>query len=333
MSPFTENIRRFLLKHSLHETPGILAVSGGPDSLALAAAMSELNVPTITIGHFNHQLRGADSDGDEAFVQSFAAEANLPFVVGHAAVAEEARDSRTNIEDAARTARYRWLAETARQFGAAWIATGHTADDQAETILHHFLRGTGIRGLAGMPEVRELEAGVSLIRPMLALRRSDVVDYLAERNLAPRHDATNDDTNRTRSRLRHETLPSLSADYNPRLVEVLGRLGEQCREMQILLDGLAADLLSHAELPRAGDMCIVRAATIADAPPIVAAEAFRGLWRREGWPMGEMNYDDWRHLVAFAHQSNGARDFPGLIHIRRIGAVLQLSCHNHRDPS
>ena len=324
MSPFTEHIRRFLSKHSLLKKPGILAVSGGPDSLALAAAMSELNLPSLTIAHFNHQLRGADSDRDEAFVQSFAGESKLPCVVGRAAVADEARESRTNLEDAARTARYRWLAETARQFGAAWVATGHTADDQAETILHHFLRGTGIRGLGGMPAVRELEPGIALVRPLLGLRRSDVFGYLAERSLTPCHDATNNDTDRTRSRLRHETIPALSAEYNPALVEVVGRLGEQCRELQSLVDSLAGDLLTRAELPPAGNMRIMRAASIAEASPIIAAEAFRLIWRREGWPMGEMNYDDWRFLVALAHQTNGARDFAGPIHVRRVGAVIQL---------
>ncbi|MBX9681804.1 MAG: tRNA lysidine(34) synthetase TilS [Gemmataceae bacterium] len=319
----------FLRKHSLLNVPGVLAVSGGPDSLALATAFieksGEVGIPPIHLAHFNHKLRGADSDADESFVNDFAARFHVPFRSTQCDIAAAACEAKANLEETARTARYGWLADVTREVGARWIATGHTADDQAETILHHFLRGAGIRGLGGMPEVRELKPGIALVRPLLGLLRADVLAYLAKRNLTPRHDATNDDVDRTRSRLRHETIPALSAQFNPALIEVVGRLGEQCREVQSLIDSLAGDLLIRAELPRAGDMCIVRAPTIADASPILAAEAFRLIWRREGWPMGEMNYDDWRHLAVLARQTKGARDFPGPIHVRRVGGVIQLS--------
>jgi len=329
MSRLYDQLYAFLRKHSLLGVRGVLAVSGGPDSLALAAAFAELSgdadFPPLHLAHFNHKLRGADSDADEQFVRSFAAERRIEFRSSHRDIAALARESKTNLEEMARTARYRWLAEVAREVGARWIATGHTADDQAETILHNVLRGSGIRGLGGMPEARELEPGILLVRPLLNVRRSEIVAFLAERKLVARHDVTNEDTQRTRSRLRHETLPALSRDFNPALVDVLARIGEQCREVQSLLDLLASDLLNRAELPAAGDLKILHAKTIADANPVVAAEAFRALWRREFWPMGEMNYEDWRSLIDLSHQTSGARDLPGPVRVRRAGAVLQLS--------
>src|SRR5207237_1638397 len=120
--------------------------------------------------------------------------------------------------------RYRWLAETAREVGARWVATGHTADDQAETVLHRLLRGTGLQGLRGIAARRDLEPGVGVVRPLLQTTRGEVIAYLDGLGHPYRVDATNSDLSYTRNRIRAELLPLLAARYNPAVVRVLARL-------------------------------------------------------------------------------------------------------------
>lgn len=328
MSTLSDRVRESLRRLGLLDQPGVLAVSGGPDSMGLAAAAVDLarseHMVRPTVAHFNHQLRGDESDADEAFVEAFAESRSLAFRSGRLDVAAFAQQTGRNLEEAARDARYAWLVSVARDLGATWIATGHSADDQAETILHHLLRGSGLRGLGGMPELRPLAEGVCLVRPLLQVRRAAIAGFLETQGVTARRDATNDDCRRTRSRLRHATLPALAAEYNPALVDVLVGLGEQCREAAEAIEAVAAQLLAAAELPRAGPLHVLRAAPLAEANRTVACEAFRLLWRREGWPAGGMRFDDWRSLAALAEQPSGAHDYPGPIRVRRIGGVLQI---------
>jgi tRNA(Ile)-lysidine synthetase-like protein len=160
-----DSLMRVLSRHALTDRFGIIAVSGGPDSTALAHLSVQLvrqgKLAGVTFAHLNHQLRGGDSDGDERFVLGLPAAWGVPEVrvmSGRVDVAARAREAGDNLENVGRQTRYSWLAETARSLGAGWVATGHTADDQAETVLHHFLRGSGAAGLAGIPECRALES-------------------------------------------------------------------------------------------------------------------------------------------------------------------------------
>src|SRR5205823_11908216 len=134
-------------------------------------------------------------------------------------VAAVAQGSGRGIEETARDERYRFLEVTAVAIGCRAIATAHTADDQAETILHHVLRGTGLAGLRGIPRARELASGITLIRPLLDLERSVVLDYLAKIGQDFRDDASNRDEAYTRNRIRHQLLPLLAREYNPHIGE------------------------------------------------------------------------------------------------------------------
>jgi tRNA(Ile)-lysidine synthase len=310
----------------------VVAVSGGADSVALAraAVATRPNATPLVLAHLNHQLRGDDSDADEAFVVelharlSGAGAANVHCVHEHRDVGAEARTLGVNLEAHARQVRYQWLQETARKFGIRWIATGHTANDQAETILHRLLRGTGLQGLRGIGARRDLDAGVSVVRPLLRATRADVLGYLEELGQLFRHDRTNDNLDLTRNRIRLELLPLLAARYNPAIVSILTRLADQADEAFRDTEQAAARLLQDAERPRAGETLVLDCPTLTPAPRRLVREAFRLLWRRENWPTNEMDYAAWDRLAALVFGEANAVDLPDGIRARRRDRVVQI---------
>src|SRR5688500_7649333 len=189
----------------------VLAVSGGADSTAL---MLGTNTIAETLGlrpvvaHFDHGLRPTSAE-DAAWVARRAADLGLPIVTERGDVLGAASASGRRIEETARRLRYEFLARTAERCEAAFAATAHTADDLAETVLFHVLRGTGLRGLRGIPPRRRLVPGVTLVRPMLDVSRSDVERYLASCGQEFLSDPSNADAAFTRSRFRHDLLPTL----------------------------------------------------------------------------------------------------------------------------
>ncbi|HVA71575.1 MAG TPA: tRNA lysidine(34) synthetase TilS [Candidatus Limnocylindrales bacterium] len=196
-----------------------VAVSGGADSIALLRVLEELRGElgiTLCVLHFNHQLRGAESDTDEAFVKSLAHASNLEIITGRANVADIAKQCGWNLEDAARRVRYKFFERTMSEGAAKRVATAHTADDQAETVLARLIRGTGLAGLSSIYPVRD-----SVIRPFLDVRRADLRAFLAERKQEWREDATNRDTRRLRARVRDRLLPELEQNFSQSIVERL----------------------------------------------------------------------------------------------------------------
>jgi tRNA(Ile)-lysidine synthase len=309
-----------------------VAVSGGPDSVALLCALVELRdtagAGPLVIAHLNHRLRGEESDADEAFVRALRASLTAAGHIGLELCCEgidvAARAEGQNLEEIARQVRYEWLAGVAREYRLELVATGHTADDQAETVLHRLLRGSGLQGLRGIAAQRELESGIAVIRPLLAVSRADVLAYLAERGQVYRTDSSNADPGRTRNRIRHELLPLLAAHYNPGVKHILCRLADQAEELFDSLEPQARRLLSEAELPRAGTLLIFDRARLAAAPRHLVREAFRLAWSREGWPMGRMGYAEWERLAAVASGEAAAAEFPGGVRARGTDRVVQV---------
>jgi tRNA(Ile)-lysidine synthase len=202
----------------------VAAVSGGADSLCLLGVLLDLRerghplAPTeVVVAHLDHGLRGEAGGADVRFVAALAGEMGLRCVAERADVAALARSERCSLEAAARQARYAFLRRVAAAVGAARICTGHTRDDQAETVLLHFLRGSGLAGLAGMAPL----AG-EIARPLLEVTRAETEAYCAARGWQPRADASNADLRFARNRVRHELLPLLER-YNPNLRETLAR--------------------------------------------------------------------------------------------------------------
>lgn len=225
--------------------PVAVAVSGGVDSTALAAALVERarrHRLAVSIAHVHHGLRGAEADADEAAVRTLAAKLGVPFAaarVAPRAVRAEAPSSRVRptVQEAARRLRDRALRKLATELGAERIATAHTADDQAETVLLRVLRGVGPAGLAGIPP---RSADGIVVRPLLRATRTEVLAYAAARDLSWREDPSNTDPGYARSRLRHAWLPGLRDAFNPRLLRALADLAEATRDEAAWLDALVA---------------------------------------------------------------------------------------------
>jgi tRNA(Ile)-lysidine synthase len=237
--------RRFA--NSLREAPWFrpglklaAAVSGGADSVSLltllAAVRSDLGL-VLSVVHFNHRLRDKASDADEKFVAALAEKLGCTLHIGRADVAAQARRDSANLEDAARRARYAFFQKIVDQQLVDAVATAHTLDDQAETVLAHALRGTGIAGLSGIHRV----AG-SIRRPLLDFRRAELRSYLRAKKQPWREDASNRDTNRTRARMRKKLLPLLVKEFNPAAIEHLAALADRAYEQNSFVTQLAAHL-------------------------------------------------------------------------------------------
>ena len=234
-----ENLNRALQK-SASLVPGQrigVAVSGGADSVALLHLLLEKCEQTgivLSVAHFNHKLRGKASDADENFVRKLAAQHGLEFFVAHEDIAARAKCERGNLEEVARKVRYAFFEKLVREERFAKIAVAHTADDQAETVMAHILRGTGLAGLGGIHP----QAG-AVFRPLLNVRRKELRKYLQAKHQRWREDTTNLDTKRMRARIRQKLMPLLQKEFQPAVVEHLCQLAELAREDEAYLDSQA----------------------------------------------------------------------------------------------
>ena len=245
------------------DEPVVVGVSGGPDSLCLLHVLRRLAEDynlTLHVAHLNHQIRGAEADADAAFVADVASKWGLRCTVATRDVPALARQHKLAVEEAARQARYTFLAEVAGQVGACTVAVGHNADDQSETVLMHFLRGAGLAGLRGMlPKTplsgyRLLEGqtgeGLSLVRLLLETPRTEIEAYCAEYGLQPRFDRSNLDTTYFRNRLRHELIPYLET-FRLNIREVMRRTARVAADDYALLRDVLAD--AWAKVTRTAD--------------------------------------------------------------------------------
>lgn len=227
-----------------------VAVSGGADSVALLLLLFELRERmgiVLCVVHFNHQLRGKRSDADEKFVGKLAKRLAIPLFRASADIAARAKQEKANLEDMGRRGRYEFFQQLARDGRLNHVVTAHTADDQAETVLAHILRGTGLAGLGGI----HLAAGC-VLRPMLGVRRNELREYLRERKQSWREDATNQDVTRTRARIRKKLIPLLEKQFQGEVVAHLAQLAELARADEGLLDELSAERLAVAAQERNG---------------------------------------------------------------------------------
>jgi tRNA(Ile)-lysidine synthase len=219
----------------------LVAVSGGPDSVALLYLLHKLSYPVVA-AHLNHGTRGAESDADAALARALADRLGIPFCEERRDVpAEVAREGR-NFHEYARAVRYAFLCRAAREQGCAAVATGHHADDATETLLMRLVRGTGPRGLAGIPPVSDWD-GVRVVRPLIECRRSEILAYLGERGIEWREDSSNAQPKYLRNRVRRELLPLLERDFNPQVREGINRLARALRSEDDYLSAQAEAFL------------------------------------------------------------------------------------------
>lgn len=234
---FDHKVESTLQRHGMLEKGDqvVAAISGGPDSVVLLHILHRLSVRwgiTLIAAHLNHALRGQDSDEDATFVAEYAASLGLPCVMETADVKRYCKAQGCSIETGARDLRYTFLERVARTYNANKIATGHTADDQAETVLMRLVRGSGPDGLSGIRPVRD----GWIIRPLLNVTREEVTAYQATHKLSARFDATNTEQDMLRNKIRHHLLPLLQDEYNPKIQGALSRLADVMRVESSYLD-------------------------------------------------------------------------------------------------
>lgn len=259
---FLDELRAWLDRRDLAQrgTRWVIGASGGPDSSLLLHALAELSRRdelgwALHVAHLHHGLRGVAADEDAGFVESLARGLGFPFHEERADIRGQVEATGGSTEEVARERRYEFLERVALKIGGELVAVGHHADDNAETVLHRVCRGTGLRGLGGMSDVRPIQAGsrVRLVRPLLHQRRGTIESLCALRNIDFRLDQTNFSLELTRNRLRHRVLPLLREEINPNVSEALLRLAEQARWLGTYLEDAAArvfDSLIVAESPR-----------------------------------------------------------------------------------
>ena len=263
----------------------LCALSGGADSMALLTCLGELAGDqgfTLLAAHYNHQLRGAESQRDEAFVKAWCEAHAVPLTVGRGDVAAEAARQGRGIEETARAMRYAFLEETAKHVGADCIATAHTADDNAETLLLHLVRGTGLDGLAGIPPVRG-----PFVRPLLETTRQEIEAYLALRAVPWIQDSSNADPAYARNRIRRDVMPVLRA-LNPAFSRTLAANLRHIRADRAYLEELAEPVSSKAQWQNGS--LVLDAAALSSLPRPVAVRAVKQVLARLG-----------RHQIAAVH--------------------------------
>ena len=277
----------------------VCAVSGGADSMALLWAMYLLKEEwdlDLSAAHFNHRLRGEESDRDEQFVRDFCEGYGIPLHVGSAQVVAGEK----GLEAAARDARYAYFSTLPGK-----IATAHTADDNAETVLMHLVRGTGLKGLGGIAPKRG-----NLIRPMLSITRGDVEDFLAEFAVSSISDSSNGTDQFLRNRLRHHVMPLLKEE-NPRLAENLSSMALRLRSDEQALSDLAA-----ADDP---DVEVLR-----NMAPAVRARALERFLKTNGVREPEAVHMQLLESLVFSGNPSARANFPGGITIGRNYKTLEV---------
>ena len=342
----SEFARRLMLEWKRLELPAeemrvVVAVSGGADSAALLLAVDELLKSgrlalEVTVAHLDHGLRGEAGREDARWVGALADSLKVEVELGRARVKERVAIERDNLEQAARRARYEFLAKVAEECGARVVLTGHTMDDQAETVLLRLLRGSGSEGLSGMEAVRALTASsdILLARPLLGwARRAETEKYCRERGVEFRTDEMNEDERFARVRVRRRLLP-LMAEFNPRVVASLSRTAELLREDAAVVKISAVELLKRAseegkpaESERSASVAgSLSVNVLAGAPHAVRRRALR-LWIAEG--RGSLRRLELVHLLGVEKLLAGERggrvaELPGGSFVERRRGRLWL---------
>jgi tRNA(Ile)-lysidine synthase len=269
----------------------VVGCSGGADSVALARALFELkpSSTTLVLAHYNHCLRGTESDADQAFVESLASELGLICKL------ESAGSESIPISDEStlRDRRYDFLGRVAGEMGARYVAIAHTADDRVETTLHNLIRGTGLKGLAGIPPYRDLGSDLVLIRPIIDVWRSEVEAYLQQRNQSFRQDSSNQKDDYTRNRIRNQLIPLIVENFNAQAKQSIHRTSLIVEEAHDTLDDLGQSWLNEAIECQSLEMAkLKRPAPTRLSWPVLQL-ALKSLWKQKSWPLQAMSNNHW----------------------------------------
>jgi tRNA(Ile)-lysidine synthase len=312
----------------------LCAVSGGADSVAMLHILRELNDVQqlewkIEVAHVNHQLRGAASDEDEDFVRKLCGRLSIPFHAGKVDVKGLQEKEKRTVEEAGRVLRYEYLERKAIEVGAKKIALAHNLDDQAETILHRILRGTGLRGLKGMAPIRVISKKHDLfaVRPLIELERFEIEAYLRERGIPYRTDATNFDGGHTRNRIRHKLLPMIESEFNPRVKMALVKLGQTAGSFYLLLREIANEVYETAKMiSNEGEVCL-SVEEFAKLPPAIQTLIIDRAVKTVLGRVPQLNFEHYLEIISLCgeHGYQKAIRLPRGLEARREGYVLKIA--------
>lgn len=308
-----KQLLQFAAKHNMLPKGAYIlcAVSGGADSMCMLAMLDELtgtDAIRIAAAHFDHGLRGAESDRDAEFVRNYCASHDIAYYFGAGNVRDYAGQKKISIETAARELRYDFLHKTAGKAGADRIATAHTANDNAETVLLNLIRGSGLKGLCGIPPVRG-----NIIRPILCLNREQVMGYLKEHDIPHIEDSSNSELVYTRNKLRHTVIPLLE-QFNPRFLEAISETSQLIGEDEAYLSSLADKVLRNAKRDVYG--LRISAGELKKLPKPVAARVVMGASEELGAAITRSLVDGVTEL-AFSDSPSGNRSFAGGLTVLR----------------
>ncbi|MEE2640859.1 MAG: tRNA lysidine(34) synthetase TilS [Planctomycetota bacterium] len=299
----------------------LLAVSGGPDSVALARLVADSRPPgsRVYLAHFNHGLRGEESDADEKWVGEFAAELQMESIMGRSDVPAPESNRGEGLEALARKSRYDFLTESAKRVGARYVVTAHTRDDQVETMIHRLFRGSGLRGLNGIPTLRPLVDGITLVRPLLGVSKDELLQFLSSLNQGYRSDSSNLSAEFTRNRIRRELIPLVNDIFAKPVAAGLESLrqhvGEACRMLEPLVDRVLSEAVDVQP-----ERAMVRLGKNRDSlSPFLLNEVLVKIWIQQDWPRQQMNKARWDSISALAAAVEGTKiNLPGNLMAERI---------------
>ena len=327
-SSVLENIDSLLTEKCglTRDRPIIAGVSGGPDSLCLMGVLRKAGYHII-VAHFNHKLR-PDSDTDANIVEQTAARLNIASVIQSGDVRGFADSRKLSIEEAARILRYGFLMEQARHFHAQAVAVGHTADDQVETVLMHFIRGAGLAGLKGMnyrTVIKMFDPQIPIVRPLLDLWREETVVYCAANGFRPRHDPSNASMDFFRNRLRHLLIPTLET-YNPRFREVLWRTSRSLAADYEIISNVLDEFWKQCVVQESPDFIAFESAAFGGLSVGLQRNLIRRAIERLHPSELDVSYATLERAANFITGSHerSRRDLPHELHLLREGALTYL---------
>ena len=304
----------------------LVAVSGGPDSVALLRVMALLSPEyelRLTTAHLNHGLRGAEAKKEEEFVLSLCAGMGIACISKTVDIRMLQKGSGMSLEEIGREERYRFLDETAETCGAWKIATGHHRDDQAETVLMNLLRGSGLEGLKGIPPMRDGR----IIRPLLHVGRREILEFLNREGLTYMMDSSNLSPLFLRNRIRQELIPELTLRYNPGVVEALSHTAEIIRREDDYMQVVVRQILSQwGIVPGAAEIRIPLKAFL-DLHEALQGRLIKYLLEAAALPGYGIGYRHIETVLALARRQrrrSASLDLPGLIHVEREGDLLRI---------
>ncbi len=283
----------------------------------------------LAVVHFNHRLRGGESDADEMFVRELSRGLGLEFIRGEAGVRQAAARERRNLEATARQLRYRFFFSLLRRGRVDKVATAHTANDQAETVLLRLLRGTGTRGLGGIyPSLDD-----KIVRPFLSLTRAEIESEIGARKLEFRVDSTNQDLQRTRNRIRRELLPFLKKEFNPEIVAILKGFADRARDDEQFLEDQAREY-ARAWRVREADEEKIPVKPLVEFPRAVTRRVLRQMISSVRGGLRDISHTHIEALRRFAAtaQSGKGLELPGGLVARKDFAWLTLGIRG-ADPA